>query len=315
MYKLSNEDLKKLFYGVYTYKEIDGYLAFYRCSEEQIVNLAYDKFYQDRAKFTASACIGFGTRAEKISFDYKIANIALRDTIDVYIDGVLTTYQSEEELPLQGTISLNLPIGEKKVEIYFPIDTEIHIKDFYIDGEYSALPPKACNILWLGDSITQGAGGFMGGQTYVNIVTRKMNYNSLNQGLGGYRFDTHVLLPLPDFKPDKIFVALGTNDWVGGFEDRAGEFFSKLQELYPNIPVLVITPLWRGDIPEKISEYEIMKHHISKIAKKYQNMQVVDGFEMIPHVSQAFWDNLHPNAWGYELYANKLIEKIKELKF
>lgn len=44
-------------------------------------------------------------------------------------------------------------------------------------------------------------------------------------------------------------------------------------------------------------------------------MKVVDCFEMIPHVSQAFWDNLHPNAWGYELYANNLIEGIKELNF
>lgn len=44
-------------------------------------------------------------------------------------------------------------------------------------------------------------------------------------------------------------------------------------------------------------------------------MKFVDGFEMIPHVSQVFCDNLHPNTWGYEMYANNLIKKIKELKF
>lgn len=182
----------------------------------------------------------------------------------------MAAYKNEEELPLEGTMSFDLPAGKKNVEIYFPIDTEMYIKNFYIDGEYSSLPPKSCNVLWFGDSITQGAGGFMGGQTYVNIVTCKMNYNSLNQGLGGYRFDTHILLPLPKFQPDKIFVALGTNDWVSGFEDRAGTFFAQLARLYPNVPVLAITPLWRGDIPEKIPEYEIMKMHISEIPHNIQ---------------------------------------------
>lgn len=320
MTSISNQDLKKFFYGVYTFKKSAEYLAFYRCSEEQIENLEYDKFYQDRTKFSASVCIGLRTNAKKVSFDYKIAEISLRDTFDVYVNGILTVSKNEQDLETEGKLEEGkldfvLPDGDKNVEIYFPIDTEVYIKNFQIDGEYAPLPPKTCNVLWLGDSITQGAGGFMGGQTYVNIVTRKMNYNSLNQGLGGYKFDTHILLPLPNFKPDKIFVALGTNEWVSGFEERAGGFFAKVQELYPGVPVLAITPLWRGDIPEKIHEYEIMKKHILDISKKYTNMRVIDGFEMIPHVSQAFWDNLHPNAWGYEMYANNLIKKIKELRF
>ena len=119
MNSISNQELKKLFYGVYTFKDIEDYLVFYRCSEEQIELLEYDKFYQDRAKFSASVCIGLQTKARKISFDYKIVEISLRDTIDVYIDGVLTTYQTEVDLPFEGTISFDLPSGKKNVEIYF----------------------------------------------------------------------------------------------------------------------------------------------------------------------------------------------------
>lgn len=312
---VDNYSLKDYFYGVYNFKEIDGYLTFYRCSEEQINNLEYDEFYQDRAKFSASSCIGLKTTANKISFDYKILSVATRDSIDLYVNDSLTFVTDAKQLNQEGNLNFTLPNGDKKVEIYFPIDMEIGIKNFQLDGEYSSLSPKDCNVLWLGDSITQGFGSYMGGQTYVNIVTRKMNYNSLNQGIGGYKFDTHILLPLPNFNVDKIFVALGTNEWVNGFENRAGAFFEKLNKLYPNVPILAITPLWRGDIPEKIPEYEFMKKIILQIAKKYQNMQVVNGFELIPHISQAFCDNLHPNAWGYEMYANNLIDRIKQLKF
>lgn len=307
---LRNEEVKPFIYGVYTFKQIGDYLALYRCSDEQIADLKYDEFFQDRSKFVASVHINFVTEATKFSFDYKIVKISLRDTFDMYIDGVLYSYRNEEEMEGVGNISFDLPNGKKEVDLYFPIDAEIHVKNFFIDGNILPPFPKTENVLWIGDSITQGAGGFMGGQTFVNIVTRKMRYNSLNQGLGGYRFDTHILKPLPHFIPDKIFVALGTNEWCEGLGERVEDFFNILEHLYPKIQKIVITPLWRGDIPEKNSENIIKKDIIKKECSKYPSISVIDGFDLVPHVSQCFWDNLHPNAWGYELYAKNLIKII-----
>lgn len=309
---LNNDEIRKYFFGVYTFKPMGEYLALYRCSEEQIENTAYDEFYQDRTKFTASVHLNFTAEAKRFSFDYKIVKMSLRDTFDMYINGVLCDHRLENETPSEGNVSFDLPEGKNEVDLYFPIDAEIQVKRFFIDGEILPPPQKKEKVLWLGDSITQGAGGFMGGQTFVNIVTRKMNYDSLNQGLGGFRFDTHILKPLPEFVPDRVFVALGTNDWCDGLEQRVEEFFGILEDLYPDIPKIAITPLWRGDIPEKNTENLFKSDIIRKVCSKYPEITVIDGFELVPHVPQCFWDNVHPNAWGYELFANNLIERIRK---
>lgn len=44
-------------------------------------------------------------------------------------------------------------------------------------------------------------------------------------------------------------------------------------------------------------------------------MLVVDGFGLVPHLSEYFLDNLHPNALGMELYGRNLAEEIRKSGF
>ena len=44
----------------------------------------------------------------------------------------------------------------------------------------------------------------MGGQTFVNLVSGKLGYESLNQGIGGYVHLDCAIIPLESFRPDKI---------------------------------------------------------------------------------------------------------------
>ena len=313
--KIEFNDLKKLFYGAIQFQIIDEYLAFYRFTQNQIENMRYDQFYFDRTKFSASICIGFETVATKFSFAYKIVNISLRDSFYVYVNKKLMCSKSEEELPNEGILTFSLPEGQKEVELYFPVDAEIRIKAFCIDGNWSELQPKDCKVLWIGDSITQGAGSFSGGCTYVNIVTRTLNYHSLNQGLGGYKHDPHILLPLHDFSIDKIIVSLGTNDWLKGLNERMSSFYQQFFQLYPNIPTLIITPIWRADSDEKVVELQNIKNMIESFCGNKAHIKIVDGFELVPHQEIYFWDKLHPNALGMESYAQMLINKIRALNF
>ena len=313
--KIELEELKELFYGAIEFKIIDGYLAFYRFSEEQINNMQYEQFYYDRTKFSASVCIGFETKATSFSFAYKIVNISLRDSFDLYVNGVLMCSQSEEGLPNEEILTFSLPQGKKQVELYFPVDAEIRIKDFCIDGAWLNLPKKGAKVLWIGDSITQGAGSFSGGETYVNIVTRALNYHSLNQGIGGYKHDSHILLPLRDFQPDKIVVSLGTNDWLSGLKQRMEEFYKRFFQLYPKTPTLVISPIWRGDSVEKVFALQEIRKMIESACRNKKQVKMIDGFELVSHNDIYFWDKLHPNKLGMEQYAKRLIEQIKVLNF
>ena len=71
--KLSNKSLSKLVHGAVQSKNIkNGYVVFYRFSDEQIEYFKFNDFFYDRTKFSASIIIKFKTNAKNLSFKYKI---------------------------------------------------------------------------------------------------------------------------------------------------------------------------------------------------------------------------------------------------
>ena len=117
-----------------------------------------------------------------------------------------------KDLEKEGKIEWELPEGKKSVVIYLPADATVHIKNFEIDAA-AQRPEKNEKVLWLGDSITQGFGPLRSGQTYVCVANRILNYDIINQGIGGYVYDKKSLMKMEGYEPDKIIVALGTNQY------------------------------------------------------------------------------------------------------
>lgn len=306
---IDNECLKNYICGACNEKTIDGYKAFYRFTDEQIDYLRYDDFFYDRSKFSASICIRFTTEAERFGFSYKLAKVATKDSLDVFVDGALTYVNKVEKMAAEGTLSFALPKGKKEITAVFPIDCEVYIKNLYADDVIDRPLNDKVKVLWLGDSITQGFGSLLGSQTFVNIVNRKMNYDWLNQGLGGYRHDKRILSADTGFAPDKIIVALGTNDYYfDSLEKDVEEYYERLLAIYNGLPIFAVTPLWRGgvDLNFFVRQIEKIKATISRIGK----VKIIDGFTLVPHVSECFYDDLHPNAWGMQIYADNLVEEL-----
>ena len=81
------------------------------------------------------------------------------------------------------------------------------------------------------------------------------------------------------------------------------------------IPILCISPLWRGDNVDGIPTLTRFCEDVKKIASKYSNVKIVDGFKLVPHLSEYFLDNLHPNQLGTEVYARNLVEEIRRIGF
>lgn len=54
---------------------------------------------------------------------------------------------------------------------------------------------------------------------------------------------------------------------------------------------------------------------VKDIAGRYKNVKVVDGFKLVPHLSEYYIDNLHPNCLGTENYGRNLVEEIRKIGF
>ena len=316
--KLTNEELKKIYCGALYFEETeDGYLKANQYTKAQMdyFEKAFLMWFE-RCDASSAKTIEFKTAARKVSFEYKIIWKCSEDSIELAIDGLATEIAYLKDIDMEGSISWDMPEGEKNVTIYLPSDATILIRNFEIDSTYESIQ-KNEKVLWLGDSITQGYGPLRSYQTYVSVANRVLNYDILNQGIGGYVYDKNSLMKMEGYNPDKIIVALGTNQ----YGDENGpqvvrEYYETLIGIYGEaIPILVITPLWRGDNLEGVPTLEKFCATIREIVGKYKNIKVVDGFKMVPHLEEYYIDNRHPNGLGTEVYGRNLVEEIRRLGF
>ena len=313
--KLTNEELKKIYCGALYFE--DGYLKANQYTKAQMdyFEKAFLMWFE-RCDASSAKTIEFKTAARKVSFEYKIIWKCSEDSIELAIDGLATEIAYLKDIDMEGSIFWDMPEGEKNVTIYLPSDATILIRNFEIDSTYESIQ-KNEKVLWLGDSITQGYGPLRSYQTYVSVANRVLNYDILNQGIGGYVYDKNSLMKMEGYNPDKIIVALGTNQY--GDENGpqvVSEYYETLIGIYgEDIPILVITPLWRGDNLEGVPTLEKFCSTIREIVGKYKNIKVVDGFKMVPHLEEYYLDNLHPNGLGTEVYGRNLVEEIRRLGF
>ena len=61
--------------------------------------------------------------------------------------------------------------------------------------------------------------------------------------------------------------------------------------------------------------YVEMMKVFEEIAGRYPNVQVGDGFRLVPHLPEYFRDNLHPNELGAEVYGRNLVDEIRRIGF
>ena len=322
--KFSAESLKKLIKGA-CYFEIDrGYLTAFKYSKAQIDMMSrdgYDEFWRDRGCFSAGIRLELRTSSDLISFDYKVSGgtdfHALSNSIDVWVDGVLYSVLTPDTC--RGNISIKLPMGEKKVCVYFPCDCKLAIKNFTINGRYKSVKDKGQRVLVIGDSITQGYGPTFSSASYFNELQRLTGYDMLNQGIGGYRCEPMDLMYVDGFEPDKIITFLGTN-WYDApdcydYEKATVEFYKRLTELYPDKQIMAVSPIWRGDDGLDPKRFDWCIGIVKRECARYENIIPVDGFSLVPHVYECFCDKLHPNEYGCLLLAANLHKEMKKNKF
>ena len=314
--KLTNDQLKTIYYGAYSFKETeDGYLQAFQHTQEQMDYFEeVSEFWYDRCLASSAKTLEFKTSATEFSFDYKIIWIGSEDTIELVIDGLITKIHYIKDMQKEGSLSFHMPEGEKEVTVYLPADATVLIGNFEINGDLEPVT-KGDKVLWMGDSITQGFGPLRSAHTYVSVANRLLNYDIINQGIGGYVYDKNVLVNMEGYSPDKIIVSMGTNQYGTESMKDVEDYYQRLLELYGDRPVLCITPIWRGDSPDGFETLARFCQNIKNICSQYPNISVVEGFKLVPHASEYFLDNLHPNALGSEVYGRNLVLAIEEVVF
>ena len=315
---MTNKELKNYYFGAYLYVEDgDGYLHAHQYSYPQVEYFEKtEQYWFERCTASSGKTIEMVTDAKELQFDYRIIWRGSEDTVELWFDDEEAAEVLQvEDLKDQGTIHFSLPGGMKKVTVYLPMDATMTIKNFELSGtkEKPGVPAKGEKVLWMGDSITQGFGSFRSAYTYPNIANRTLQYDFINQGIAGYVYDAGSLMKMDGYQPDRIIVAFGTNQFFEEDLSAVSDFYERLQGIYGSeIPVLCITPVWRCDLGREIPKFTEFCDGIKAICRKYPNITVADGFQMIPHEDEYYVDGLHPNKKGCLAFGRALVDFIRK---
>lgn len=205
----------------------------------------------------------------------------------------------------------------------------------YVNPPYDFSGKKA---YFFGDSITYGYTKNAEGTAirasnggYPGVFSESVGLAHSNYAVSGSLFGTYNNLGRIGDKIqskalncDFLFVAGGINDWQCGvslsdFRQAVEEVCSYIDTNF-NGEVIFITPInhsGRVPIVEPVAEVQEYREIITEIALSY-NFSVVQGglFDFpttdSPEAEKAlmFCDNLHPTEYGYEFYANCLVDAL-----
>lgn len=273
--------------------------------------------FQSYAATSAGVHLAFETDAKQVCLSCATVQICDRmipSVFDIYINDVLQHRVPAAEL---GAQKICFELSRlSRVEIWFPINAAFYIELLELKNATVCKPithTKKC--LFIGDSITQGFACEYPSLTIAASISRALDLELLNQGIGGYSHRRGFLQRL-NFTPDFIIVALGTNDpsWTAPEKRDVDGFYDDLDALYPDTKTVVITPYYR-DLPFDAEKMDEVIGRICARAAARKDCLLIDGKTVSPHSKDFYYDGLHPNTGGMQFIAVQLLEKLKEFAF
>lgn len=333
--KLELSQIKDITTGAVRIEQIDQDIHFFRFTkhQEELYQARHAGFYA-KSFSTSGVQLRFLTNSETLFLDVDVSHGSTRSyfTIEVFANGervgVIKNYDASEMVgkyvkkPFpSGNFSkkFSLGAGEKEIRIYFPWSVKVTLKALCLDDDAFVKPAKPVKkLLCYGDSITHGYDALYPSNKYTTKLAQLLDAQEYNKGIGGEIYFPALAAAKEDFQPDYIVVAYGSNDWSKCTREElsknCGEFLSHVTGNYPNIPIFVITPIWRKDMHNQTpcDDFTAVHALIEKQAADYPNMLVIRGFEFVPPDVAYFADlALHPNDRGFEFYVENLYRSIK----
>ena len=321
---LTAEQIKKIAKGVEYWEEghEGGLIPRRFCKEQEEVYSSHEAYFL-RTRATSGVRLECRTDASALEVSLRAFAGSAKDWygLDLKVDRKLWGH-------FEGTLQESdrihwvqpLPHGEKQVSLYLPCLTGVEILEVKMENATVLEPIEyAEKILVMGDSITQGYSAHFPSMTYVAQTAAHLNADYINQAIGGETFHPEILTPL-EWQPTMAIIAYGSNDWA--LKDRqrliedGGAFLERFHELYPELPTVVLTPVWRVDAPTRRGDdfrLEEADGILRKIVAQYPNMRPVCGWKLLPQIKELLDDVAHPNELGFTIYAKRLCDAMDQL--
>lgn len=263
------------------------------------------------------ARVRFRTNSKRIVVKMGFNGLATTDygdLVTILSNGNPTDYSSSgNPSNFNKVLEFNKP-DYRNIEVVFPFGGSIDFKGISIDpgSDFQSCLPRPNNkILFIGDSITQGALSTKTRVTYPYVIGQNNKSQIVNVGISGGRLIHFSSLDwISSINPNIVCILLGVND----FGDQLSEatFKSRYTKLLndtislTSASIKVVTPIWTNvsrSIP--ISTY---RSWIVSIISNINNPRItaIDGLGLVTNSTSFIPDGIHPNDAGFAMLAENL---------
>lgn len=272
----------------------------------------FNGYFGRNCRTCSGITLDFLSDADEIVVEF--GKIEYQNDAQVQLFDLYTDNKFVKSYPADGNIIYKSSGKKQRFALYFPtynfpVISSIDLKDATIFLPYK----KPVDVLFLGDSITQGCNAVHPSNTYVMRVAKNLGIGIINQASSGFVYDEGSIEKVCE--PKLVITAYGINDFwrkdIEQLEYQTVTFLKKIRSVYTSSKILSILPLWTTFEGEE--SRSLKRECLRAIYEKYSDY-MVDGYDLMPHDIKYFADGMvHPNDEGFEIYGDCLTTELVKI--
>lgn len=238
--------------------------------------------------------------------------------MDLYLDG-----QFKKILPppvdLKDTYTAIVDLGEKQMHdvlIHFPAYGSVISLDIGLDADAQLLPPNdyrvTTPVVYYGSSITHGSSTSRPGNSYPNMLSRRLDCDFINLGFSGNALGEKIIAEYIAALPMSAFVCEYDHNSPNAefLRQTHSPFYHCIREKNPDLPIVLMSrPRARFNDEEEAKRREVvLETYKNARAAGDQNIYFVDGAGILNVFGgdDGTIDTIHPNDLGFACIAKVL---------
>jgi len=219
---------------------------------------------------------------------------------------------------------LEFPDGKlRNITIHMPLYTDVKVLQVGLQENAKVLAhaPYAYEkpVVYYGNSITQGACASRPGNSYPNMLSRRLSVNHINLGFSGSaKGEKQIAEYIASLSMQAVVM-----DYDGNARDREQllathePFFKIIREAHPDLPVIFMTATNQArffrDKELECRKQVIRATYENALAAGDQNVYYIDGSKIYEGCEDATVEGCHANDLGFFLQAGAVGEVLKKV--
>lgn len=183
------------------------------------------------------------------------------------------------------------------------------------------IPTKKIAIY--GSSITQGIAASRPGMAYPSILSRKLNVETVNLGFSGSgKMEIEIADVLSKIAADVYILDCVPNALPQEIKDRAYPLITKLRQLKPNTPIIMMESVnreggnWNSIIKNRVSQQneEFRKTYTKLSLEGQRNIYYINSDDLMGNDHEATVDGTHLTDLGFMRISDAIIKELVRIK-